>query len=290
MQPRILIALFAVMSASAGEVTIKAGGIELQLVRIPAGEFLMGSEKDTESPRHQVRVAAFDLAKTEVTVAQFRAFVKATGYKTDGEKENSAWVCRGPQQPGASWRSRGYWDTVEGANWRNPGFTQADDHPVVAVSWNDAMEFTKWLSRETRQEYRLPSEAEWEYAARAGSAGDAPPDLDVAAWHRENSDKGTHPVGAKQPNAWGLHDMLGNAWEWVADVWRSDYVGAPPDGSARLDGGSPFAMFKAGELRPLRGGGWCLETAEARFASRPPFGAAQRCNNSGFRVARTIPR
>jgi formylglycine-generating enzyme required for sulfatase activity len=289
-QPRVLIVLLAALSASAGEMTVKAGGIELQLVRIPAGEFQMGSDKETEGPRHAVRVAAFDLGKTEVTVAQFRSFVKATGYRTDAEKENSAWVCRGPQQPGAPWRSRGYWSTDEGVNWRSPGFAQADDHPVVAVSWNDAAEFTRWLSRETKQEYRLPSEAEWEYAARAGSAGDGPSDLDAAAWHRENSKAATHPVGAKQPNAWDLHDMLGNAWEWVADVWRQDYAGAPEDGSARSDGGTAFGPFKAGEVRPLRGGGWCLETGEARFASRPPFGASQRCNNSGFRVARTTPK
>jgi len=152
------------------------------------------------------------------------------------------------------------------------------------------VEFTRWISGETKQRYRLPSEAEWEYAARAGSTTEGPADLDAAAWHRENSGSRTHPVAGKQPNAWGLHDMLGNAWEWVADVWQSDYVGAPADGSARMDGGSAFAMFKAGEVRLLRGGAWCLETGEARFTSRPPFGAAQRCNNSGFRVARTIPQ
>lgn len=289
MRSLTLLSLFAVFATSAAEMNIKVGGVEIRLVRISKGEFQMGSDTDAESPRHLVRLRAFDLGRTEVTVTQFRAFINATGYKTDAEKENPAWVCNGPQQPNAGWRSRGYWTAAEGTNWRNPGFTQEGDHPVVAVSWNDAVEFARWLSRETGQEFRLPSEAEWEYAARAGSDAAGPSDLGRVAWHRDNSNRGTHSVALKQANPWGLVDMLGNAWEWVADVWRSDYAGAPVDGSARVDGGSAFGRLQAGELRVLRGGGWCLEAGESRFASRPQFGASQSCNNSGFRIARTIP-
>jgi formylglycine-generating enzyme required for sulfatase activity len=248
----------------------------------------MGSDTEGEAPRHPVRLRAFDLGKTEITVAQFRAFIEATGYKTDAERENPAWVCLGPQGGSAGWRSRGYWKTVEGASWRNPGFAQADDHPAVAISWNDAVEFTAWLSRKTGQEFRLPSEAEWEYAARAGSTDAGPADLGQNAWNRDNSNGATHPAGRKQSNAWGLYDMLGNAWEWVADVWRSDYAEAPADGSARMNGGTAFDRYKVGEVRLLRGGAWCLEAAESRFASRPQFGASQSCNNSGFRIARTV--
>jgi formylglycine-generating enzyme required for sulfatase activity len=268
-------------------ITVKNSTIKL--VRIPAGEFERGSEREGEQPRHLVKVRGFALGATEVTVRQFRAFVEATGYRTDAEKEGSAWVCRGPQQEGAGWRSRGYWETVKGASWRETGFPQTDDHPVVALSWQDAVEFCQWLSRETGQEFRLPSEAEWEYAARAGSRAEAPADLEAAAWFRDNSQGATHPVGRKQPNAWGVSDMLGNAWEWTADIWAADYRGAPADGSPRLEGGSAFAGIAAGDGRALRGGAWGLERAESRYAARSAFGLHQRCNNSGFRVARSLP-
>jgi len=205
-------------------------GMTIELVRLPAGEFQMGSETGLEKPRHPVQVRAFDLGRTEVTVRQFRTFTQATGYRTDGEKEGWSWVC--------------CWAKREGVNWRNPGFSQSDDDPVVALSWHDAVEFCKWLSAETKQEYRLPSEAEWEYAARAGNQAEYPTDLDQAAWYKENSEGKTHPVAQKQPNAWGLYDVLGNGWEWVADVWSQDYRGAPADGSARRDGGSPAAAQK----------------------------------------------
>jgi formylglycine-generating enzyme required for sulfatase activity len=285
--------LFA-LAASAGQPTtqplpaVKVRGETFKLVRVPAGEFLMGSDRDFEKPRHRVRIASFDLAATEVTVRQFRAFTEATGYKTDAEREGNGWRCRWSADDAVPWRSRGYWSTDQGASWRSPGFAQSDDDPVVELSWADAVEFCKWLSRETGQLYRLPTEAEWEYASRAGSDAEQAATLTEVAWYKANSEGATHAVGKKQPNAWGLYDMLGNAWEWVADVWAKDYDGAPADGTARAEG-SAFMSLPAGEVRPLRGGGWCLESAEARYASRPGFGLHQRCNNSGFRVARTIP-
>ncbi len=267
---------------------ITVAGVEFQFVRIPPGEFVMGSDQESETPRHRVRVRAFDLATTEVTVRQFRAFTEATGYRTDAEKEGDTWTCRWSADDNVPWRSRGFWNTQAGANWRNPGFTQSDEHPVVAISWQDAVEFSKWLSRESGQEFRLPTEAEWEYAARAGNQAEQPAELAAEGWYKVNSGGHTHPVGQKKPNAWGLYDMLGNAWEWVADIWSKDYTGAPADGTARMDVGTAMGPFKAGEVRLLRGGAWCLESATARFASRPPFGLHQRCNNSGFRVARTV--
>jgi len=230
------------------------------------------------------------LGRTEVTVGQFRAFTEATGYRTDAEREGWSFVCCASKPLAATWRSRNYWERRQGASWRNPGFPQSDDDPVVEMSWQDAAEFCKWLSSETGQDYRLPSEAEWEYAARAGSQADSVSDVDGAGWHRDNSELRTHPVGKKQPNAWGLYDTLGNAWEWVADVWSANYGGAPADGAARREGGTAMPHVAAGEGRPLRGGAWGLERETLRFTDRPGFGLHQSCNNSGFRIARSIPQ
>jgi formylglycine-generating enzyme required for sulfatase activity len=263
-------------------------GTTLHLVRIPSGEFLMGSDRNFEKPPHRVQIRSFDMGRTEVTVRQFRAFTEATGYKTEAEREGSAWICHGSKDDTVVWRSRGYWTAENGRSWRDPGFPQTDDHPAVALSWIDAVEFCKWLSSETGDQYRLPSEAEWEYAARAGSKSE-PSDLNQVAWYKVNADVRSHPVGEKKPNAWNVHDMLGNAWEWVADIWSENYSGAPTDGSARLDGGTGVGPLAPGDVRPLRGGGWCLESAESRFSARAGFGLHQRCNNSGFRVARSFP-
>lgn len=274
---QILLACTLVPALSGQSPTLPAvtvRGTTFHLVRIPAGQFQMGSETGRETPRHLVKVPSFDLGVTEVTIRQYRAFTQATGYRTDAEKEGWTWIC--------------CWSRQEGVNWRNPGFPQSEDDPVVALSWHDAAEFCKWLSKETGDDYRLPSESEWEYAARAGAQAEYPSDLDQAAWYKDNSEGKTHPVARKQPNAWGLHDVLGNGWEWVADVWARDYAGAPADGSARLEGGSPGRNFAAGEGRVLRGGAWGLERKDLRFASRPFFAAHDRCNNSGFRIARSI--
>ncbi len=253
---------------------ITVRGATFEIVRIPAGEFFMGSEEGREKPRHRVSVPAFDLGRTEVTVKQFRAFVEATDYRTDAEKEGWTWIC--------------CWSRRDGVDWRSQGFPQSDDDPVVALSWHDAVAFCKWLAAEAGQEYRLPSEAEWEYAARAGTDAEYPAGLEQAAWYKHNSEGKTHPVGRKQPNAWGLYDMLGNAWEWVADVWSESYSGAPADGSARLDGGTGHKSFAPGDGRVLRGGAWGLPGTALRFAERPPFGSHERCNNSGFRIARSV--
>ena len=250
-----------------------AGAAEpIKLVRIPAGEFQMGSDRQGEKPRHPVRIRSFELAVTEVTVRQFKAFTQASGYVTDGEKEGWSWAC--------------CWSKKEGLTWRSPGFAQSDDDPVVALSWHDAMEFIRWLSKETGQSYRLPSEAEWEYAARAGNSDELPADVPAVAWFKDNSGGRTRPVAQKQPNAWGLYDILGNVWEWTSDVFNEEYTGAPSDGSPRLEGGSARRNFAAGDGRALRGGGWGLERDGLRFAWRPAFGIHERCNNSGFRVAR----
>jgi formylglycine-generating enzyme required for sulfatase activity len=157
--------------------------------------------------------------------------------------------------------------------------------PVEQVSWDDAQEFIKRLNTKTGQNYRLPSEAEWEYAARAGSPadysfGDDPKQLSRFAWFAANSDNTTHPAGEKTANQFGLHDMHGNVWEWTQDCWNGNYTGAPADGSA----------WTAGDCsrRVLRGGSWNYFPQSLRAAFRNGFTTAFRNFNFGFRVARTF--
>jgi formylglycine-generating enzyme required for sulfatase activity len=168
----------------------------------------------------------------------------------------------------------------------NPSHFKGAANPVDKVSWFDAMDFCKKLSERTRQVFRLPTEAEWEYACRAGtttrfSFGDSESDLGDYAWHKGNSGEKTHPVAQKKPNAWGLYDMHGNVWEWCAD-WYGSYTAGPltdPQGAA------------SGSLRVLRGGSWRGgDTVGFRCAYRDGSGhPANRGNYYGFRCARTLP-
>jgi formylglycine-generating enzyme required for sulfatase activity len=158
------------------------------------------------------------------------------------------------------------------------------DHPVVNVTWNDAVAFCEWLSRKEGKTYRLPTEAEWEYACRAGSTtkwcfGDTESQLGDYAWFRSNSENVTHPVGGKRPNAWGLQDMHGNVWEWCADWYENDYYGSsPPD-----DPNGP----SSGTYRVLRRGSWGDNARYARSSGRDRSHPDDRDLNLGFRAART---
>ena len=169
----------------------------------------------------------------------------------------------------------------------NPSYfgSCGDDCPVEIVSWNDAQEFARRLSQKTGKQYRLPSEAEWEYAARAGSStkwsfGDSEYQLGDYAWFSANSQK-TKRVAQKSPNAFGLFDMYGNVWEWVQDCWHDNYVGAPTDGSAWTTGCN-------NNRRVLRGGSWINDPAllrsDGRFSNTPDF----RFIHIGLRLARTL--
>ena len=240
---------------------------------IPAGKFTMGSPKEeidrclkqpgpykgnvpTEGPEHPVEITRpFYLGATEVTVGQFRQFVDEEAYQ------------------------------VGDGRWRNPAFDQTDQHPVVFVSWNNAVDFCKWLSKKEGKEYRLPTEAEWEYSCRAGKAGsrygfgDDDAQLKDYAWFDQNSGGGTHPVGKKKPNAWGLYDMHGNAWEWCQDNYDPDYyknspVKDPPGG--------------AGGARAGRGGGWVHGPVLCRSAFRGYLGPDDHVG-AGFRVLLVPP-
>jgi formylglycine-generating enzyme required for sulfatase activity/tRNA A-37 threonylcarbamoyl transferase component Bud32 len=246
------------------------GGVMLEMVAIPGDTFLMGSPKtekgryDNESPQHTVRVAPFFMAKYPVTQAQWKAVAAFPKIKID-------------LNPDPSW--------FKGAN-----------RPVEQVNWHEAVEFCARLAKKTGKTYRLPSEAEWEYACRGCTGEDActtpfyfgetiTPDL--ANYNGSNTyasePKGiyrqqTTDVGSFPPNAFGLYDMHGNVWEWCADPWHGNYIGAPADGSVWESGGNQ-------DLRVLRGGSWLYSAVNCRCARRLRVSAGYRYGDLGFRVA-----
>jgi formylglycine-generating enzyme required for sulfatase activity len=251
----------------------QAAGIDL--VSIPAGEFLMGSPKDDkdayeeEKPQHKVRITRpFYLGKTKVTVGQFRRFVEAAGHTTEAEKAGDKWT----------WKKPG---------WGDRGFDQTDEHPVVWVSWNDAQAYCDWLDGLLGGEgtVRLPYEAQWEYSCRAKttagpttkfSFGDSDADLGNYAWYRNNTDdKGTQPCGQKKPNAFGLCDMHGLAWEWCADGKRK---------YEDKDETDPVGPTGAGAPRVRRGGAWSTVPRLCRAAGRLDDAPSLRLGTFGFRV------
>ena len=251
-----------------------------EMVSIPAGKFRMGSRKgdDAEKPVRRVSVPAFKMSKYEVTVSQFRAFVEAAEYRTDAEQNV------GGEAGCFSKQVDGNWAWVSGRSWRDPGYPVEDDQPVVCVSWNDVQAFIDWLNQKTGGNYRLPTEAEWEYAVRAGSktkyswgdgigSNQANCDNDYCG----DSWEYTAPVGSFPANPWGLHDMHGNVWEWVQDCWNDNYKGAPKDGSARTSGDCG--------RRVVRGGAWSNDARHLRSADRDRDARASRGNGIGFRLA-----
>jgi formylglycine-generating enzyme required for sulfatase activity len=294
--------------------------IGMKLTLIPAGEFKMGCgespeataaffEKvfgmgflgadffDDEYPQHRVRITKpFYLGTYHVTRGQFRQFVKDSGDKTDAEKEYK----RGAAGWDAEKKTIAETDFDKIYSWRNAGFPQTDEHPVVNVSWNDAVAFCKWLSKKEGKTYRLPTEAEWEYACRAGTttryhSGDAPETLAKVAnvadatakakfpewkWTIKASDNYvfTSPVGQFKPNAFGLYDMHGNAWQWCADWYGKDYYGkSPADDPKGPD---------TGGTRVLRGGSWNYIPLIANSAFRDTNSPDIRNCITGFRVVR----
>jgi formylglycine-generating enzyme required for sulfatase activity len=260
------------------------------MVELPVGAFMMGSpehergREPVEGPPRRVVIAQrFALGKLEVTVDQFAAYVAETGVAVGNACQKiDAMTAR--------------WGRTE-ASFRQPGFDVAGSHPVVCVSWHEAQAYAAWLGRRTGKPYRLPSEAEWEYAARAGTTtsysfgSDEGQLCDYARfadlgspfpWRGGcRSDKaayGPMQVGTLKPNAWGLFDMHGNAWEWVADCWTPDARELPTDASA-------FMRKGACEVGVVRGGGWPAEPRKLRSAQRMPMLAASRLYHTGFRVA-----
>ena len=212
------------------------------MVAIPAGSFEMGGNGSDEQPVHRVTLRLFSMGKTEVTQGQWRAVM--------GSNPSSFSNC-------------------------------GDNCPVEQVSWEDAKQFVSRLSAKTGKTYRLPSEAEWEYACRAGGRHEycGSNSADEVSWYSGNSGNATHPVAGKQANAWGLHDMSGNVWEWTEDCWNQNYSNAPTEGSVWTSGDC--------SLRVVRGGSWGSVPRLLRSAFRFRFTAANRLSIGGFRVART---
>jgi formylglycine-generating enzyme required for sulfatase activity len=281
-----------------------------EMVSIPSGTFVMGAptkelkhekvqlpSSNWAQPQHPVRIGAFSLGRYHVTRGQYAAFVAATGRAT----EPACWGVSG--SGGSFWKDR---------NWRTPGFPQTDEDPVVCVSWDDAQAYVKWLSRRTGKSYRLPAEAEWEYATRAGTTttrywGDGRTEAcryaNVADLTKPPAPLGwgwpipdyafpctdgyfyTSPVGKFEPNPWGLYDMLGNADQWTADCWNPTYSGAPKTGTAWLEGDCGKRM--------VRGGSWKGGIPAVRSAWRSPhyihcetpMDARCPADTNGFRVA-----
>ncbi len=271
--------------------------IGMKFVLIPAGEFMMGSpaseeERFDDETQHQVRITKpFYLGMYEVTVSEFRRFVDDTDYKTEAEKDGEG---------GYGWNdAEGELDSGPEYTWRNLGFAQADNHPVVNVSWNDAVAFCAWLSKNEGRAYRLPTEAEWEYACRAGTTtrfyhGDGTEDLaavgnvaDASLKQRLptadfaiTSNDGyvfTSPVGSFRPNDLGLYDMHGNVWEWCQDWYDEEYYGKSPMNDP------PGPTTASG--RVFRGGCWNRYARYCRSAFRYGSVPEGRDNDLGFRVA-----
>jgi len=252
--------------------------VEIEAIIPKSKRFKMGSKngRDNEKPVHEVIINYdFEIAKYPVTVGEFRLFIEDTNYKTEAQKGDGAYVWDGKD-----------WNKKKDAYWDNPYFEQTDEHPVVCVNWNDAKEYCIWLSEKTGENYRLPTEAEWEYAARAGTAtkwsfGDDEKELKEYAWYDENSGNKTHPVGDRKPNPWGLYDMHGNVWEWCEDDYVDNYKNTSKDGSANQD-------YKE-DKKVLRGGSWSSSAGVTRSAARSGGFPVFRINIVGFRLLRTLP-
>lgn len=281
-----------------------------RLVVIPAGRFLMGAgpgeppnDFALEGPSHRVTVPRFALGKFDVTRGEWAAFAAATGRPT---VMGCAWTPRVPP---------GHVDSA--GSWRDPGFEQDDRHPVVCVSWDDAQDYVRWLSGRTGRHYRLPSEAEWEYAARAGTTTIYPwgstasheyanygPDSGYGTGVARGRDRWvyTSPVGAFPPNAFGLYDMHGDVLQYVQDCLAPSYAGLPTDGSAyqvdatlHLTGAlADLDGQHACAFRMVRGTDWADPPSEMRSAFRNfAPGSRQtlhdyRSTGGGFRVARDL--
>jgi formylglycine-generating enzyme required for sulfatase activity len=266
-------------------------GPEPDMVTLKGGCFEMGSAvheqgREDRERLHRVCVEGFAMGKHEVSVAEFRRFVEDTGYRTEAQRQGGCSVWRGAWKKDAS------------ASWMNPGFDQQPNHPVICVSWNDARAYAEWLSSLSARRYRLPTEAEWEYAARGGTtssrywgkgaqeacgfantADDSFAEAHAVSWHVHDCRDGfvaTAPVGQFRPNAFRLQDMLGNVWEWTCSGYDEQYGG----GEQRCIGED------ASPRRMIRGGAWVSRPARVRSASRHHARSSHRSTSIGFRLVR----
>ncbi len=288
-----LVPLVTGIASCAGQTSLKPGQ-EFQdcdncptMVVVPAGNFVMGSttgeqgREDDEGPQHMVTISApFAVGKFEVTKGQYASFIAETGYDSD----NGCWVRAGSE-----------WKPNAARNWKNPDFQQTDQHPVTCVNWDDAQAYTTWLGQKTGNAYRLLTEAEWEYAARAHTSTPYSFGQEITSDQANFNgsslfnagDPGhylerTTEVGIFPANAFGLHDLHGNLWEWTQDCWNESYEGAPNDGTSWAEGDC--------ERHVLRGGSWTNQPRAVRSADRVKHSGdpANRGSVDGFRIARDI--
>jgi len=297
--------------------------IGMTMVLIPAGQFMMGTEEsvaalkaaypdyeekrlqdlDDERPLHKVNITRpFYIGKTLVTVGQFAKFIAESGYVPESIRDKTGGYGYNPNyDPQKTERKDAFEGRDPKYSWRNPGFPQGDDHPVLNVSWNDAVALADWLSKKEHAHYRLPTEAEWEYSCRAGTQtrypnGDAPEglsriantfDADAApnwpqfASHALKSHDGfafTSPVGSFPANGFGLYDMVGNAWEWTSDWYGEETYAHSPLADPQ---GAPD-----GEVKVRRGGSWHTWSLYARCAFRNWNTTTTRYTLVGMRLVR----
>lgn len=257
-----------------------------KMVDIPAGSFSMGDAKGDEDaqPVHKVTLAAFRLSENEVTKMRFQQFVKYSGYVSEAEKNTDGLGC-------AVYNTDGSWGWRQGFNWKKASFEQSDRDPVVCVSWNDAQAYVDWLSKEWKERsFKLVSESEWEYAARATGTSKYPMGETLgknktvcdgcgSAWDV----KRTAPAGSFALNKFKLHAMPGNVWEWTRDCWHDNYKGAPTTNAA-WDSGDECGR------RVLRGGSWFNKQQYLQSAYRGSNKINYRGNNLGFRIVENDPK
>lgn len=318
--------------------------IGIEMIQVKPGKYVRGSIKGDHlrknhpwsaggvgshdsRPRHWVKLTyAFEIAATEVTVGQFREFVKATGYKTSAEQSGNGAIAFLPE---VEEEGDDQFGNRKDCIWTNPGFQQEDTHPVVCVSWKDAVAFCQWLSKKEGKSYRLPTEAEWEYAARAGTTtsylggmhagsiyqfgnvadsalNQAVPGLTLRQRIADlEPGKGdgfafTAPVGSRKPNAWGIYDTHGNVWEWCSDKYHAEHYrnltkahfnhDAPDTLPVIVDPKGPedSPNHKYGDWRVYRGGAWITAPLSSRSATRSYGEAGDAFCYTGFRVARDL--
>ena len=300
-----LLVLLAIGSwqLGAGELPAMTNSLGAVFHQVPAGEFLMGSPKDyadamtakvthdwyrnsppSETPQRRVKIPRpLWIAIHEVTLGEFRQFVTASGYVTDAERDGK----------GAAGKRDGKWvEAAPGFSWKNLGYERADNEPVNNVSWNDAVAFGAWLSKKEGVTYRLPTEAEWEYACRAGTTtpffwgDDEAKRLDYV-WSSGNAGGKPHPVGQLKPNAWGLHDMNGNVYEYTADGWSTNVIAAVGAKDATTLLTDPRVPANV-EWVVLRSGSWGTAPIHCRSAFRGGAEKTHRNHRDGFRVVKNV--
>ena len=282
-------------NAACNPLTLTTNGPDM--VYLPGGNFTMGSDADElnrdddEGPQTEVWIAPFAMMGCEVTRGEFETFVTATGYiSTSGTKGCYTESAKG----------EGDFNQQAGKTWRDGLIGQTSTHPVVCVSWQDAQAYAQWVSLLTGHVYRLPSEAEFEYALRAGSTQTFPwPTRSKQCMHANGADQSTlsryqgftsadcddgfeitAPVASLLANPLGLHDLSGNVWEWVSDCWNANHKGGTANGLARSDGNC--------DLLVLRGGSWSSGPVNLRSAYRSRDNADDSNGSVGFRLARAL--